>query len=88
MKVFGLVFRTADVLIVVHIIITLLATVMAGLLVIVLMHTLSILGRKTMLYRTRQPAVGWSKRFYPACLALILLLVLLMWALTTWSRNS
>ncbi len=55
--------------------------------VIALLHTLYIFGNHTVLYRRRQPVEGWSKRFYPACLLLIIMLLIAMWLLNVWSHR-
>ncbi len=56
------------------------------LVVIIILHTLHLLGTQTLLYRTRPPVAGWSKRFYPACLFMIVALLLMMQLLNTWSH--
>lgn len=43
--------------------------------VLVISHSMFILGRKSSLYRKRQPVEGWNKRFYPAASGLILFLL-------------
>ena len=53
----------------------------AGLLLITLLHTLTLVGRQTILYKKRQPVDGWSKRFYPAILLLIVILFCVLWLL-------
>lgn len=56
---------------------------LALLVVIMIMtaHTLSVLGRKTFLYRKRPAADGWSKRFYPAATLMMLLIGASLWCL-------
>ena len=48
--------------------------------VFVISHLMYSLGRKSSLYKKRQPVEGWSKRFYPAATIMILgLLGLGLW---------
>lgn len=47
------------------------------------LHMLHTLGRRTILYKKRQPPSDWGKRFYPANAALILFIVVLM----VWLRS-
>lgn len=62
--------------------------VAAGFLVIILLlHTISVLGRASPLYRKRQPVAGWNRRFYPACVGLIILILVAMKFLDFWARR-
>lgn len=54
---------------------------------IFLLHTLHTLGSRTVLYRKQQPAEGWNKRFYPACVLMIIALLVAMWLLNVWSHT-
>jgi hypothetical protein len=47
-------------------------------------HTLFVLSGKSLLYQRRSPIEGWSRRFYPACFAMIALLLLLIWLIGRW----
>ena len=51
---------------------------------IVISHVMFSLGRKSSLYKKRQPVEGWNKRFYPAASALIVLLL----SLGLWLRSQ
>lgn len=42
---------------------------------VVISHLMFSLGRKSSLYKKRQPVKGWNKRFYPAAAGMILLLL-------------
>lgn len=53
-----------------------------------LLHTLHLLGNKTILYRSRQPVEGWNRRFYPACILMIIALLVAMWLLNVWSHTQ
>ncbi len=55
--------------------------------VIMLLHTLHLLGQKTPLYRKHQPIEGWSKQFYPAGSFMVIFLLMLMWLLNVWSHK-
>lgn len=59
----------------------------AVLAVALLLHTIEELGRPTVLYQKRPPIAGWSRRFYPACLVLIAVLVFLAWFVTEWGTK-
>ena len=48
----------------------------------VISHVMFSLGRKSSLYKKRQPVEGWSKRFYPAASGMILFLL----SLGLWLR--
>ena len=48
----------------------------------VISHLMFSLGRKSSLYKKRQPVEGWSKRFYPAASGMVVLLL----ALGLWLR--
>ena len=50
---------------------------------IIVSHVLFSLGRKSTLYKKRQPVEGWSKRFYPAAI----LMMLLLFSLGLWLRT-
>lgn len=45
--------------------------------VIIISHVMFSLGRRSSLYKKRQPVEGWNKRFYPAASGMIVLLFLL-----------
>lgn len=45
--------------------------------VIIISHLMFSLGRRSSLYKKRQPVAGWSKRFYPAASGMVMLLLLL-----------
>jgi len=65
-----------------------LAGLLAGiLLAIIILHTLQILGRNTLLYRGKKPVEGWSRQFYPASFAMITFLLILMWLLNVWRHT-
>jgi len=44
---------------------------------VIISHVLFSLGRRSSLYKKRQPVAGWNKRFYPAAAAMIVLLLIL-----------
>lgn len=56
----------------------------AAVVAIVMSHLLFSLGRRSSLYKKRQPVEGWSKRFYPSAGAMILLLA----SLGVWLRSQ
>lgn len=60
---------------------------LALLVVVMLMHTVELLGHKTVLYKHREPVPGWSARFYPACGGLILVLIVLIWFITAHAQQ-
>lgn len=63
--------------------------IIAGFLVVVTaLHTLTVLGKRTILYQKRRPAAGWNKRFYPAAILLILVVILLAFALRWFTANA
>jgi uncharacterized membrane protein len=49
----------------------------------IISHLMFSLGRKSSLYKKRQPTKGWNKRFYPAALLMILFLL----SLGFWLRS-
>ncbi len=53
-----------------------------------MLHTLHALGNKTVLYRKHQPVEGWNRRFYPACILMIIALLVAMWLLNVWSHTQ
>jgi hypothetical protein len=55
--------------------------------VVSLMHTLTILGQQTLLYRRKSPVKGWSRRLYSASGSMIIFLLMLMWLLSAWSHR-
>lgn len=55
--------------------------------VVLLLHTLHILGGRSPLYKGRQPVKGWSKRVYSVGMLLIAILVVLLLLLGQWGRN-
>lgn len=56
----------------------------AFLVIVLLLHTISVLGRASPLYRKRQPVEGWNRRFYPACVGMIILILVTMKLLNIW----
>jgi hypothetical protein len=52
--------------------------------VIVISHVLFSLGRRSSLYKKRQPVEGWNKRFYPAASGMIIVLL----GLGLWLRSQ
>jgi len=52
--------------------------------VIIISHLMFSLGRRSSLYKKRQPVEGWNKRFYPAASGMIVLLL----ALGLWLRSQ
>jgi hypothetical protein len=55
--------------------------------VILLLHTLHLLGRDTPLYKHKKPVEGWNKKFYPTSTFMIIFLLILMWLLNVWSHK-
>lgn len=51
---------------------------------IVISHIMFSLGRRSSLYKKRQPVEGWNKRFYPAAGGMISLLL----GLGVWLRSQ
>jgi uncharacterized membrane protein len=49
---------------------------------IIISHIMFSLGRRSSLYKKRQPVQGWNKRFYPAASGMIILLL----SLGLWLR--
>ena len=55
--------------------------------VVLLLHTLYLLGQKTPLYQRKKPPVGWSKRIYMAGVIIVAFCVVLIWLLGVWRRG-
>jgi hypothetical protein len=55
--------------------------------VILMLHTLHVLGTKTPLYKNRKPVEGWNKRFYPVGGLMVIFLLIMMWLLNVWSHK-
>lgn len=51
---------------------------------IIISHVMFSLGRRSSLYKKKQPVEGWNKRFYPAASSMIVLLI----ALGLWLRSQ
>jgi hypothetical protein len=58
-----------------------------GIAIILLLHTLHLMGTKTPLYMQHQPVEGWNKRFYPVGIFMVIFLLILMWLLNVWSHK-
>lgn len=54
--------------------------------VVLLMHTLHIMGQDSPLYRKKKPVEGWTKRVFTAGVLLIAILLALLWFLGRWSH--
>jgi hypothetical protein len=61
--------------------------VACGIVVILLLHTLHLMGQRTPLYGKQKPVEGWNKRFYPAGGFMVIFLLILMWLLNVWSHK-
>lgn len=59
----------------------------AVILVVVLLHTLQVLDKRTLLYRGKKPIEGWNRQFYPASIVMIIFLLILMWLLNVWRHT-
>jgi hypothetical protein len=54
---------------------------------IMLLHTLHLIGQRTPLYQKHKPINGWNRRFYPASGIMIIILLVIMWLLNVWSHQ-
>ena len=54
--------------------------------VVLLLHTLHILGQDTPLYRKRKPVEGWTKRLFTVGVLLIVVLFVLLWLVGRFSH--
>lgn len=52
---------------------------LGGLLIILFMHTMYVTRGASRLYLMREPVPGWSRRFYPACVLLIITIAFVQW---------
>jgi hypothetical protein len=59
--------------------------VLMAMIMVLLLHTAHVFGRKTVLYRRRTPAAAWNRPFYASCIMLISLLSILVWILSSWA---
>ncbi len=55
--------------------------------VILLLHTLHLMGTTTPLYKKHRPVDGWNKRFYPVGISMVIFLLILMWLLNVWGHT-
>lgn len=54
--------------------------------VVLLLHTLHLLGQRSPLYRKNEPVAGWTKRVYAAGALMVAVLFILFWLLGYWSH--